>query len=689
MPARLFKAILVVLLAASAVRAFVPFGGHAVDGLFIDWVHDALMVVAAAACLWRAVRVPEARAAWAWAGAALALYAAGEISWGVLYEHQANPPYPSLSDAFWLAFYPAIYVSLVQLIRARARDFQTSLWLDGVIGGLAVAAAGAALVVGPVLHASGGQNAAALITTIAYPLGDLLLLGIAVGVCAVTAWRPGRAWGFIGAALALNAVADVIYTYQSAKGTWVDGSIFDVMYPAAALLLARGAWEPPATRQIRLEGVRLLAVPFGFALLALGLAGAAMFGELNPVAEGLTMATLLAVLARTAMTFRENLLILRRVREDSLTDALTGLANRRRLLEDLAEEVEDATPTEPRALSLFDLDGFKQYNDVFGHPAGDALLARLGQRLADVVDPFGRAYRLGGDEFCVLVRAQRPGVEPLVAAATAALTAEGEGFTVGCSAGTVLLPFEAADASSALQLADQRMYGCKDGRRSSAGRQSRDVLLGVLREREPGLHAHMNTVASLATGVGRRLGMEGEELDELGRAAELHDVGKMAIPDAILEKPGPLDADELEFMRRHTVIGERILAAAPALVPVARLVRASHEHMDGHGYPDGLAGAEIPLGSRIIAVCDAYAAMTEDRPYRRAVPRDQALAELRRCAGGQFDARVVELFVAEVLDPSEPAAAYALSPGAAARSVASKSVPGIGPMQGDVAPESR
>jgi diguanylate cyclase (GGDEF)-like protein len=646
---RAFKATLVLLLGASAVRAFVPFGGFW-DALFVDGVHDALMVIAAGMCGWRALRVREARAAWAWAGAALALYAAGEISWALLYEGMENPPYPSISDVFWLGFYPAIYVALGLLIRARVRDFQASLWLDGLVAGLAVAAAGAALVVGPVLHASGGGNPAAMATTVAYPLGDLLLLGIAVGVWALTGWRPGRAWGFIGGALALNAVADAIYSYQSAKGVWVDGSIFDVMYPAAALLLARGAWEPPSRRQIRLEGARLLAVPFAFGALGIGLAGAAMFMPVNPVAEALTLAALVAVLARTGLTFRENIEMLRRTRQDSLTDALTGLANRRRLLDDLADAAAGATPEEPSALSLFDLDGFKQYNDVFGHPAGDALLARLGQRLAGVVEPFGRAYRLGGDEFCILLRAEGPGVEPIVAAATAALTAEGEGFAVGCSSGTVLLPFETRDPSVALQLADRRMYGQKDGRPSSPGRQSRDVLLRVLREREPGLHEHMHAVADLAAAVGRRLGMDGEELDELSRAAELHDVGKMGIPDAILDKPGPLDDDELEFMRRHAVIGERILAAAPALVPVARLVRSSHERMDGAGYPDALAGEDIPLGARVIAVCDAYAAMTEDRPYRPAMSGDEALAELRACAGTQFDPRVVEMFVAEVLD---------------------------------------
>jgi putative nucleotidyltransferase with HDIG domain len=204
------------------------------------------------------------------------------------------------------------------------------------------------------------------------------------------------------------------------------------------------------------------------------------------------------------------------------------------------------------------------------------------------------------------------------------------------------------------------MYGEKESRPSSASRQTRDVLLGVLKEREPDLHQHMHEVARLAVAVGRSLGMKPEQLDEVARAAELHDIGKMAIPDTILEKPGPLDEEEFGFMRRHTLIGERILNVAPALRPVAKIVRSSHERVDGKGYPDGLAGAEIPLGARIIAVCDAFHAMVCDRPYRAAMSRSDALDELRRCARTQFDADVVDAFVEAAETPAGRFAAGAV-----------------------------
>jgi HD-GYP domain-containing protein (c-di-GMP phosphodiesterase class II) len=164
----------------------------------------------------------------------------------------------------------------------------------------------------------------------------------------------------------------------------------------------------------------------------------------------------------------------------------------------------------------------------------------------------------------------------------------------------------------------------------------------VLDERQPEIGDHVREVAELAMGVARRLGLPGEELDDVGRAAELHDVGKMAIPDAILDKPESLSEREMSFIRRHTVIGEGILSAAPALVPVAKLVRSSHERYDGTGYPDGLAGEAIPLGSRIVFACDAFDAITSNRPYSARRGAGEALAELERCAGTQFDPIVVD-----------------------------------------------
>jgi len=171
------------------------------------------------------------------------------------------------------------------------------------------------------------------------------------------------------------------------------------------------------------------------------------------------------------------------------------------------------------------------------------------------------------------------------------------------------------------------------------------VLVRVLAERSPALGTHLDEVTELCHGVANRLMLPEDQIASLLQAASLHDVGKAAIPDEILDKPGPLNDEEWGFMRSHPVVGERILSVAPALVQAAKLVRSSHERFDGRGYPDKLSGDDIPLGARIILVCDSYHAMTSDRPYRDAMSAEEALAELRGCAGAQFDPVVVDAFV--------------------------------------------
>jgi diguanylate cyclase (GGDEF)-like protein len=336
------------------------------------------------------------------------------------------------------------------------------------------------------------------------------------------------------------------------------------------------------------------------------------------------------------------------IRDQAMTDPLTGLGNRRRLTGDLAAAVADAEPRRPSVLLLFDLDGFKNYNDTFGHLAGDELLARLGGRLRQAVDGVGRAYRLGGDEFCAHLELDGADLDALIGGVAAALTEVGTDYAIEASLGIVLLPQEADSAPHALRLADERMYVNKRSRSGGASGQAGEVLLRTLRAKQPELDEHSSNVAALATTVARRLGLTGEALEEVARAAQLHDVGKVGIPDAILNKSGQLSDGEWEFVRNHTILGEHILQGSAALRSVAQLVRSSHERWDGSGYPDRLCGEQIPLGARIVSVCDAYEAMTTERSYRSAVPHEIACHELRRCAGAQFDPAVVDAFL-EVL----------------------------------------
>jgi diguanylate cyclase (GGDEF)-like protein/putative nucleotidyltransferase with HDIG domain len=651
-PRRRFALIASRVLACAGVVAFAAhsslnLGGHGLDSFFNDWVYNGLVLTAAAWCISRAVLVHDERAAWALMGVALVCWSTAEVLNTAYLSRLASPPYPSVADLFWLAFYPASYAGMILLVRSRMEQFRRSLWLDGVVAALAVASIGEILVFQPILDSTHGRGLA-VATDLAYPAGDVLMLVLVIGVFAVTGWRPGRAWGFIGAGLAAMALADSIYAYQAAHGAYIEGTFLDALWPASTILVGWAAWAPNRQKvRIRLHGWRPLVLPTVFGLIAVTILVYDHFASVNTIAVLLASATMVAVLARTAMTFGENLRMLRHSQVEAMTDSLTGLGNRRALMTDLRDTLEGRSARLARALILFDLDGFKHYNDSFGHPAGDALLARLGRSLDAAVSSHGHAYRLGGDEFCVLMEGDAGRAPAIVDAAARALTEHGHGFDIAASHGVVLLPSEADDPTDALQIADQRLYGNKGARRrSSIGQQTRDVLLQVLHEREPELHDHQHEVAELALTVGRELAVLPDDLDVMARAAELHDIGKMAVPDRILEKPGPLDKPELDFIRGHTLVGERILSAAPALRPVARLVRSSHERWDGTGYPDGLAGEAIPLGARVIAVCDAFHAMTSERVYQPPMPVADALVELRRFAGTQFDPRVVSVFIA-------------------------------------------
>ena len=381
----------------------------------------------------------------------------------------------------------------------------------------------------------------------------------------------------------------------------------------------------------------------GVSLLVLGSVTA-----LDVTAVVLAGACLVAVLARLLFTFNQNTGMLEASEEEALTDDLTGLANRRALMADL-ERVAAASPPESMVLALYDLDGFKAYNDTFGHPAGDDLLRRLGKQLAASVVPHGRGYRLGGDEFCILAATRGISADGICEAAEEALSERGTGFSIGASWGKVLIPVEVVTPTDALRIADRRMYAKKGRRADSARSQTRGVLLRVLHEREPELERHLDGVARLVSLFGRQINLDAEEIDVLVRAAELHDIGKIAIPDEILHKDGDLTEEEWALMRKHPKIGERVLQAAPALGPVAELVRSTHERWDGTGYPDKLHGSAIPVGARAILICDAYNAMTEGRPYRAPMTSDEAVEELRRGAGTQFDPELVKTFAEKVV----------------------------------------
>ena len=481
-------------------------------------------------------------------GLAVMSWATGDTVWTMTIGNDPSPPAPSFADLGYLGVYPLAYVSLILLLRSRMGSLRSGLWLDGVIGAFAVAALGTAALLPAIVGALGGSPAS-VATNLAYPLADVILIALVVWGLALTGWRPGRTWGCLAAGLLVFAISDCLYLYYTATGSYVEGSATDLGWAAGAVLLAWAAWQPerPAGRA-KPESWSILVPPVAFGLIALGIQVYDHFERVNPLALVLSAAALLAVIVRMAITFAENMAMIGSSRAEARTDSLTGLGNRRRLFDDLEELF--ARPDMHHVLILFDLNGFKFYNDTFGHIAGDLLLARLGASLHNFVRGRGEAYRMGGDEFCIVVQDIGSETELVVAGAVRALSEHGEGFTISAASGSIALPAEAQEADEALRLADQRMYARKQSSRVSAGDQSSGVLLRALTERHPKLGAHVSGVGQLAEDLARKMNLSEKEIELARLTGGLHDVGKMAIPDEILEKPGPLDRERVAVPAR-------------------------------------------------------------------------------------------------------------------------------------------
>lgn len=446
-----------------ALHDWLGVGGSGIDQLVNGPLFDAVVVAAAAALLIRARRPGAERRAWLVFAAALACWAAAEIYWTIFIGSDPSPPVPSPADALYLAVYPLATGALYLLLRTRARGLDWRLWMDGLIVALGTAALGAAVIFELVADRTSGSTAH-VVTTLAYPLCDVLMLGMVVGVVALTRWRPEGTWSLLLLGLAALVFADVAYTLAAAGGT-APGTWIEPFFLLAAALIGAEAWQPQVAEirpSARFDGWRELIVPGIFAAVMIGLFSLQYFSRASAVTAALWAATMLAVLARLALTVRENKRLVEQVR----TDTLTGLGNQGCLQADLEFHCRDST-AEPVALLLFDLNGFKHYNDTFGHLAGDAMLRQLGRQLRVAVGADGAAYRLGGDEFAVLARCPADAQPALAARAAAALAAQGPDFDLGAAWGLAAIPAEAATPAEALHLADVRMYAQKDSRRAA------------------------------------------------------------------------------------------------------------------------------------------------------------------------------------------------------------------------------
>jgi diguanylate cyclase (GGDEF)-like protein len=358
------------------------------------------------------------------------------------------------------------------------------------------------------------------------------------------------------------------------------------------------------------------------------------------------------------------------VHQAARTDALTGLLNHGALQVRLREEIARAR-RDSAALSLviIDLDDFKRVNDEHGHQAGDELLRRVASQLQGELRPYDQVARYGGDEFVLLL----PGSEEAAARQVAERVRDAirDGGVGGCSLGVAQWQ-EPLTADELVEHADRALMLAKRTGKGRVAVANADIerelalvntetgsptavhaLAAAIEERDNYTHHHSEEVVHLARGVAMMLGLAAEQVERIADAALLHDVGKLGVPNEILHKRGPLTPEEWAIMAEHPVAGERILMRIPELTAIGPIVRHEHEHWDGSGYPDGLRGPHIPVGSRIILACDAYHAMLTDRPYRPARPTVDAIAELRRGAGVQFDPDIVDALL-DLLGQAKP-----------------------------------
>lgn len=396
------------------------------------------------------------------------------------------------------------------------------------------------------------------------------------------------------------------------------------------------------------RGWRSIAGPAAFAVAAMALLVYDHLQERVPsLLFWLTLGLIGSVFGWMLETNRRNAGALAERQRQTLEDPLTGLENRSCLERDIAAAVAD--PGRRTALILLELDDLQPYNGRFGIAAGDVAVRRVGQTLADwASSASGKAYRIEGGRLAVLAPLGDGQLGELVLAATGTVYARDGDLPLSRVHGEAALPDEARDAQGAIQVAEHRLALHRERQHRSARRQAQAVLVAALAARRPEAPEHMRVAVYRAISISRRLGVPYEELDDIALAAELHDLGLLAVPEAVLEKSGPLDEAERALIRAHPLAGERIIAAAPGLASVAALVRSSSERFDGSGYPDGLSGEAIPMGARVVAVAVAFAGITSPRPHRGAQSEEAALAELRRCAGSQFDPRVVEALAADL-----------------------------------------
>ena len=674
--------------------------GHGTGGrLLVNVVYLGPHLLACALAIWAARRSEGAyRRLWTMLACALPLWVIGESI--VSYNHvvlQREPAFPGAADAFFLAFYAALILTFVVALRPALKVRSWKTVLDASVLALAVGLIAWVAVVEPQL-----SQPASLATAVgvAYPVLDVAMLTILISLTFASFGRPPAALMLLTAAIAASALTDVALAYVSLHTTSPELSWLKIGWETAALLLILAAVAAvelpeavrPPTNDVRDRGLALVLA--GVAVTLAVVVVDSLFGEFSLGVAVVSLYVVAAIALRLLLTSSERQQIavaleisLREQKRIANTDELTGLLNRRyadrHLREREREGSEDARLE--TGVVVLDLDHFKEVNDSHGHLMGDEVLRQAAARLTRARRPGDVVTRYGGEEFLVILHDVERATLMTVAERFRECIAE-EPFDVGeehpvivtASVGGASMPADAASLTELLRLADRALYTAKSMGRNRVqigahgdesgieGLMERGSVLNFVQalvdyvDLSYGAVDHGSEAARWTGLVADELGLDAGQRWRACAAARLHDIGKLSVPPEILAKPGPLAPEEWKVVRRHPDIGADILALAPGLRDVAEAVRQHHERYDGGGYPAGLAGEEICIEARLVAVCDTWVAMRSDRLHAAEASEAESLSELRRVAGTQLDPRVVDALLA-VRAHSDDLAVHSLS----------------------------
>jgi diguanylate cyclase (GGDEF)-like protein len=634
-------------------------------------VYCLISASAAAAVFYGVLRNrPTARLAWILLGASQAVYAAADCTFYIRHYLLGLEDYPSAADPLYLGHYPLVVAALVMLIRRRTPGRDVPGILDAAVLAVVAAMLSWLYLIAP--QARLDVPLLVKVTSVAYPVMDLAMLAVALRLILGAGRRPVSFYLLSGNLLAIFAV-DTIYVSQQLSGTYQTGNWLDAIWLTGNLSLGAAALHPTMhwlgetspVRDQTLGPARIAALCVAVliapvTLLAHGSEGLARDIPVVAVACGILF---LLAIARLAGLVADQ-------RRLAITDGLTGLHTRRFFEAQLPMEVQRARRADmPLALIIVDIDRFKSINDRYGHPAGDRALIEVANRLRVVARAGDVLARYGGEEFALLVPDAHPDdllgiaqrLREQVASSPIAVT-EHSWIAVTVSVGVASYPDHGDLDGGLVAVADRALYAAK-----SAGRDR--VVVGVPpqadqrpREEDPDMveflcrvadkvdsrlssDQHSTAISLWAMVMAAEMGWDLATIRRAALAGRLHDIGKIVIPEVVLAKTAELSEEDWKLMRAHPDYGYRLANAVPGFSAIAQVIRQHHERYDGTGYPSGLSARSIRREARLIAVCDAWAAMLAERPYHEPRSIEVAREELRRGRGTQFDPDMVDLFL--------------------------------------------